>query len=263
MGQWDWRCCRPKRWRLPERQTTLPSRCGCVTCTARSSSTPEASRPRSTRFARSKSALDSEDAENILLAGCEYGQQLPTVDVEAGLRVLHRAEEAAAEVAEANPDPVLQRARHMVALQLGVSLFDAGQLGPALRRLRVAVTAVRHRPTLGLLPIGLNYLAQVETAVGNYREAESLLTEATALHDGNEPDGWHGVNLAYLGYRVVLDRRDPAGLGLLEKARAETELTWQANLARLWQISTPRALSRSPRRTAQGCGRPWPSSTTA
>ncbi|MGW9193078.1 AAA family ATPase [Micromonospora chersina] len=178
-------------------------------------------------------ALESEDPQNILLAGCEYGRQLPKVDVDAGLRVLRRAEEAAAKLAEGAADPVLQRARHMVALQLGVNLFDAGQLGPALSRLRVAVAAIRHRPTLGLLPIGLNYLAQVEAAVGNYREAESLLTEATALHDGDEPDGWHAVNLAYLGSRMVLDRRDQAGLELLEKARTETELTWQANLAPL------------------------------
>lgn len=180
-----------------------------------------------------EAALDSGDAANILLAGCEYGRQLPKLDVEAGLEVLRRAEDAGADLATGDEDPVLKRARHMVGLQLGVNLFDAGRLGPALDRLRPAVAAVRREPTLGLLPIGLNYLAQVEAAAGNYREAESLLREATALHDGDEPDGWHAVNLAYLGNRMVLDRRDPDGLRQLEKARIEADETWQANLAPL------------------------------
>ncbi|MCZ7420698.1 AAA family ATPase [Verrucosispora sp. WMMA2121] len=180
-----------------------------------------------------ETALDSGDSKNILLAGCEYGRQLPKVNVEAGLDVLRRTEEAADALADDGDDPVLQRARHMTALQLGVSLLDAGRLGPALTRLRAAVPDVRRRPALGLLPIGLNYLAQGETAVGNYAEAERLLTEATALHDADEPDGWHAVNLAYLGSRRALDQHDSGGLALLEQARDEAEATWQANLAPL------------------------------
>ncbi|GIJ06864.1 AAA family ATPase [Micromonospora andamanensis] len=180
-----------------------------------------------------ETALASGDSRNILLAGCEYGRQLPKVNVESGLDVLRRTEEAAGDLPDSLDDPVLQRARHMTALQLGVSLFDAGRLGPALTRLRASVPTVRRKPALGLLPIGLNYLAQVETAIGNYVEAKRLLTEATTLHDGSEPDGWHAVNLAYLGSRVVLDQHDSAGLALLQEARIEAEATWQANLAPL------------------------------
>ncbi|MFF0254289.1 ATP-binding protein [Micromonospora zamorensis] len=178
-------------------------------------------------------AVSSGDPENILLAGCEYGRQLPKVDVNAGLAVLQRAEAAAIKLSEHNDDPVVQRARRLVGLQIGVNLFDAGRLGPALDRLRTAVTAVRREPMLGLLPIGLNYLAQVEAAAGNVSDAENLLTEAVGLRDGDEADGWHAVNLAYLGARKVLDRRDPAGLRLLEEAQVEAEETWQANLAPL------------------------------
>ncbi|MFV2103725.1 ATP-binding protein [Micromonospora sp. LOL_024] len=180
-----------------------------------------------------ETALDSGDPANILLAGCEYGRQLPKVNVEAGLDVLRRTEQAASDVPDGFDDPVLQRARHMTALQLGVSLFDAGQLGPALARLRAAAPAVRRKPALGLLPIGLNYLAQVEAAIGNYEESERLLTEATQLHEDGEPDGWHAVNLAYLSNRLVLDQHDPAGLELLVRARDEADATWQANLAPL------------------------------
>ncbi|GAB2964087.1 hypothetical protein GCM10027280_61250 [Micromonospora polyrhachis] len=180
-------------------------------------------------------ALHSGNAVSILLAGCEYGRQLPKADVAAGLQVLHQTETTVAGLPEVanNADPVVQRARYMLALQLGISLFDAGQIGPALDRLRTTIPAVRLRAALGLLPIGLNYLAQVEAAAGNLAESEALLTEAVELNDGSEPDGWHAVNLAYLGTRMTLDRAEPAGLPLLEQARAEAELTWQANLAPL------------------------------
>ncbi|WP_435204985.1 ATP-binding protein [Micromonospora sp. bgisy143] len=180
-------------------------------------------------------ALKSGDAVSILLAGCEYGRQLPKTDVEGGLAVLARAEAAASEddSVRQSEDPVVQRARHMVALQIGVNLYDAGELGAALARLRATIPQVQQRPNLGLLPIGLNYLAQVEAGIGNYTEAEQCLTEAVGSRDEGEPDGWHAVNLAYLGARRVQDRRDASGLRQLRDAQAEAAVTWQANLAPL------------------------------
>ncbi|MEU0962199.1 AAA family ATPase [Micromonospora aurantiaca] len=180
-------------------------------------------------------ALDTGDPVTILLAGCEYGRQLPKFDVEGGLAVLAHAEATASEdeAVRQSEDPVVQRARHMVALQIGVNLYDAGRLGAALARLRATIPLVRQRPNLGLLPIGLNYLAQAEAAVGNYAESEQCLVEALRCHGEDEPDGWHAVNLAYLGFRCVHDHQDASGLEHLRNARAEAEVTWQANLAPL------------------------------
>ncbi|SBT65674.1 Predicted ATPase [Micromonospora sediminicola] len=180
-------------------------------------------------------ALDTGDPVSILLAGCEYGRQLPKIDVEGGLAVLAHAEATASdhEAVRQSEDPVVQRARHMVALQIGVNLYDAGRLGAALTRLRATIEQVRRRPNLGLLPIGLNYLAQAEAGVGNYAESEQCLVEALGYRDEEEPDGWHAVNLAYLGARRVHDHQDASGLEHLRNAQAEAAVTWQANLAPL------------------------------
>jgi hypothetical protein len=182
-----------------------------------------------------ETALASGDPVSILLAGCEYGRQLPKVDVPNGLGVLRRTYELAVHDASLNAsdDPVVARARDMVALQLGVNLFDAGELGEALQRLRAGIDRVRRGGTLGLLPIGLNYLVQVELATGDVDAAEALLREAAALTDGTDGDDWHAVNLAYLGWLLVVRHDDLDGLRTLEQARAETARRWQANLAPL------------------------------
>ncbi|MFF4812744.1 ATP-binding protein [Micromonospora chersina] len=180
-------------------------------------------------------ALDNGDAVSILLAGCEYGRQLPKIDVEGGLAVLAHAEATGSgdEAVRRSEDPVVQRARLMVALQIGINLYDAGRLGAGLARLRATIPQVRRRPNLGLLPIGLNYLAQAEAGVGNYAESEQCLMEAVGCRDEGEPDGWHAVNLAYLGARRIQDHRDVSGLEHLRHAQAEAAVVWQANLAPL------------------------------
>jgi hypothetical protein len=182
-----------------------------------------------------EAAVASGDAVSQLLAGCEYGRQLPKVDVSSGIEVLS----AAARIADTDPevtdsdDPVVIRARDMVGLQIGVNLMDAGRLGPAIDRLRDAVGRVRKRGTLGLLPIGLNYLAQAELAVAELDAAERTLQEAANLAGDREPGAWDAVNLAYLGWLKVVRRRDLSGFVLLNQARATSAQHWQANLAPL------------------------------
>lgn len=182
-----------------------------------------------------QAATVSGDAVSVLLAGCEYGRQLPKVDVTAGLDVLNTA----ARVADTDPailtstDPVVTRARDMLGLQIGVNLMDAGQLGPAVTRLRDAVIAIRHRGTIGLLPIGLNYLAQAELATAEPDRAQDALQEAVTLPGDQQGRAWDAVNLAYLGWLNVVYRDDPAGFALLEKAHIRSAKLWQANLAPL------------------------------
>jgi hypothetical protein len=180
-------------------------------------------------------AREGGDAVSQLLAGCEYGRQLPKIDVARGIEVLS----AAAHVAETDPDilgstdPVVIRARDMVGLQIGVNLMDAGRLGAAVDRLRDAVARVQQRGTLGLLPIGLNYLAQAELAVAGLDEAEQTLQQAADLPSGREAGAWDAVNLAYLGWLKVVRRGDQSGYALLEQARTRSAQLWQANLAPL------------------------------
>jgi hypothetical protein len=155
--------------------------------------------------------------------------------VAGGIEVLS----AAAHVAETDPDilgstdPVVIRARDMVGLQIGVNLMDAGRLGAAVDRLRDAVARVRQRGTLGLLPIGLNYLAQAELATAGLDEAEQTLQQAADLPTGREAGAWDAVNLAYLGWLKVVRRGDQSGYALLEQARTRSAQLWQANLAPL------------------------------
>jgi hypothetical protein len=147
--------------------------------------------------------------------------------------------QAAAQIGESateivhSTDPVVIRARDMVGLQVGVNLMDAGQLGPAVERLRRAVADVRRRGTLGLLPIGSNYLAQAELSIGDLDAAERTLRECAELPEKAEGGAWDAVNLAYLGWLMVVRHDDPEGVTMLRQARDLSARLWQANLAPL------------------------------
>jgi tetratricopeptide (TPR) repeat protein len=179
-------------------------------------------------------AMTTGDAPSIFLTSAEYGRQLPKVDVAAGLQVLHQAEELVRShpALRTSTDPVIQRARDLNALQLGVNLLDAGNLGEALSRLRRAIARIRPHGGFGILPIGLNYLGQALQAAGHFDDAESVFREAVDLvEEGDEAaQAWHATNLAYLGHLVVIRRAELDGIGMIEAAWAETERTWLANL---------------------------------
>jgi tetratricopeptide (TPR) repeat protein len=178
-------------------------------------------------------AMTTGDAPSIFLTSAEYGRQLPKVDLRAGLQVLLQAEALVRShpALRRSTDPVIQRARDLNALQLGVNLLDVGDLGEALSRLRTAVATIRPHGGFGLLPIGLNYLGQALQAAGQLDEAEGVFREAVDLvKDDEAAQAWHATNLAYLGHLVVIRRAEVGGIGMLEAAWAETERTWLANL---------------------------------
>lgn len=179
-------------------------------------------------------AEEAGDPVALFVAKVEYGRQLPKRDLEAGLRVLIEAEELYASeplLGEAN-SPVLQHARNLNEMQLGVNLFDHGRFGEGRNRLLRCTERLRAERLSTELPIALNYLAQLHLATGEFTEAEAVLTEAREIEAARGADsGWHAYNTALL---ALLCAQDPArgqeARELAASAWAETERTWLANL---------------------------------
>ncbi|MFJ6573728.1 AAA family ATPase [Streptomyces sp. NPDC091292] len=177
------------------------------------------------------------DPVALFVARVEYGRQVSKRRLADGLAQLREAERMYASDPRLGDtdDPVLQHARNLGEMQLGVTLFDSGHLSEALTRLSRCAERLRDEPLKAELPIALNYLAQVHMGVGAYREAREILREALDFEAGRGGDsGWHAYNTALLA-RLLIEqptRRDQA-LELIADAWAETERTWLANLVPL------------------------------
>ncbi|MEU2250342.1 AAA family ATPase [Streptomyces sp. NPDC019224] len=170
----------------------------------------------------------------LFVAMVEYGRQLPKHDLQAGLRVLREAEELYASDPQLGEtgNPVLQHARNLNEMQIGVNLFDSGLLGEAGQRLERCVERLRNEPFHAELPIGLNYLAQLHLALGSWDRARDVLREAMEFEERRDGhSGWHAYNTALLAKVVVrdADRVDQA-VQLAEDAWVETQRTWLVNL---------------------------------
>ncbi|MFF0225731.1 ATP-binding protein [Streptomyces sp. NPDC004629] len=179
-------------------------------------------------------AEEHGDPVPLFVARVEYGRQVSKRRLADGLAQLREAERMYASDPRlgGTGDPVLQHARNLGEMQLGITLFDSGHLSDALTRLTRCAQRLRDEPLKAELPIALNYLAQVHTGLGAYGEAEEVLREALDFEAGRGGDsGWHAYNKALLAHRVVQQptRRDQA-LELIVDAWAETERTWLANL---------------------------------
>ncbi|MFC8268687.1 AAA family ATPase [Streptomyces cinereoruber] len=179
-------------------------------------------------------AEEHGDPVALFVARVEYGRQVSKRRLSDGLAQLREAERLYATDPRLGDreDPVLQHARNLGEMQLGVSLFDSGDLGEALERLRRCTERLAGETLRAELPIALNYLAQVYTALGEEAEAEEVLRRALEFEAERGGDsGWHAYNAALLAQLLV---RHPArgaeGVRLMEQAWAETERTWLANL---------------------------------
>ncbi|MEU9173969.1 tetratricopeptide repeat protein [Streptomyces sp. NPDC048420] len=172
------------------------------------------------------------------MALVEYGRQLPKRDLEAGLRVLFEAEELYASAAELGDaaSPVLQHARNLNEMQIGVNLFDAGRFDEALQRLVRCVERLSSESMRAELPIALNYLAQLHIAMGDMAEAEAALTRALTFEEeyqetGETISGWHAYNNALLAsIASSTPDRAPEALRRIRAAWLETQETWLVNL---------------------------------
>lgn len=179
-------------------------------------------------------AEEHGDPVALFVARIEYGRQVSKRRLADGLAQLREAERMYAREPrlETSDDPVLQHARNLGEMQLGISTYDSGYLDEALTRLQRCVQRLRGDTMKTELPIGLNYLAQVHLGLGSYREAEEVLREALAFERERGGDsGWHAYNAALLAQLLAHDahRRDES-LQLIVEAWAETERTWLVNL---------------------------------
>lgn len=175
-----------------------------------------------------------DDPVALFVARVEYGRQVSKRRLADGLAQLQEAERmyAADPRLGGTADPVLQHARNLGEMQLGVTLFDSGHLSDALARLTRCVRRLRAEPLKAELPIALNYLAQVHTALGDAAQAEDVLSEALDFEAARGGDsGWHAYNTALLA-RLLVGRpgQRARALELAAAAWAETERTWLANL---------------------------------
>lgn len=161
-----------------------------------------------------------------------YGRELTKRDMHAGLDVLHQAESLAEQTPEIrdSTDVALREAYFRTKVQIGVNLFDAGRLGPANTVLEAMADRLRHTEDVGILPIGLNFLAQVQLAIGWWERARSTLLDAVRLAEDG-PHAWHSNNLALLGKLMVDQGEVGAGLARIEAAWAEMKQVWQPDLA--------------------------------
>lgn len=183
-------------------------------------------------------AEEHGDTVALFVARVEYGRQVSKRRLADGLAQLREAERMYASEPRlgGTGDPVLQHARNLGEMQLGITLFDSGHLSEALTRLSRCVQRLRGEPLQAELPIALNYLAQVHMGLGAYQDAEEVLGEALAFEaDRGGDSGWHAYNKALLAHLLAHllgpqpTRRDEA-LQLIADAWAETERTWLANL---------------------------------
>ena len=179
-------------------------------------------------------ARRTTDPVALFVAKVEYGRQLSKRDLAGGLEQLREVERmyAADPGLDAGTDPVLQHARNLAQMQLAITLYDSGCLGDALARLQRCTERLRSEVLRAELPIALNYLAQVQVAMGAPASAEQVLQEARDFEERRGGDsGWHAYNTALLALLLSTDAsRREESRQLIEQAWLETERTWLANL---------------------------------
>ncbi|EFL18105.1 AAA family ATPase [Streptomyces sp. C] len=179
-------------------------------------------------------AEEHGDPVPLFVARVEYGRQVSKRRLADGLAQLREAERMYASDPRlgGSGEPVLQHARNLGEMQLGITLFDSGYLTEALTRLTRCVARLRDEPLKAELPIALNYLAQVHMGLGDEEKAEEALREALDFEaDRGGDSAWHAYNAALLA-RIVARRAGDReeGRRLIAEAWAETERTWLANL---------------------------------
>lgn len=174
-----------------------------------------------------------DDPVRLYIAKVEYGRQASKRKLAEGLAVLREADRLYADARLAERDDlVLRHSHNLCEMQLAVTLFDSGELEEALTRLLNCSARLRDEPLNAELPIALNYLAQVQIALGLTDGAQATLREALDFEGKRGGDsGWHAYNAALLASVLSGPRRETArALELAGEAWQETQRTWLINL---------------------------------
>ena len=179
-------------------------------------------------------AAEQDDPVALFVARVEYGRQVSKRKLADGLEQLLEAERLYASEPRlgGSDDPVLQHARNLNEMQLGISYFDVGRLGVARERLLRCTARLREESLQAELPIALNYLAQLHLGLGQLQDAEKVLDEARRFEAERGGDsGWNAYNTALLAQVLVDDPgRWAEAHTLIEDAWQETGRTWLMNL---------------------------------
>lgn len=177
-------------------------------------------------------ARATDDPETLFIALAEYGRQLPKQDLLAGIQVLRDAEALFDRtlLLRASTDPVVVHAHNLTEMQLGVNLFDGGNLGAAIDRLTDCIARLRTARLNLELPIALNYFAQLMIACGQWDTATATLEDALSIEEQHGSSGWHAYNTALLALvKTRTANRDECRI-MAEAAWEETKQTRLANL---------------------------------
>lgn len=185
-----------------------------------------------------REAVDTAEEHNdpvaLFVARVEYGRQASKRRLDDGVEQLLEAERLYASEPRlgGSGDPVLQHARNLNEMQLGISYFDLGRLSDARGRLLRCTARLRNEPLHAELPIALNYLAQLHIGLGQYQDAEKAIDESRRFEaERGGVSGWNAYNTALLAQALI---PSPGRWGeartLIEAAWQETEETWLINL---------------------------------
>lgn len=175
-----------------------------------------------------------DDPRALFVARVEYGRQVGKRNLAQSLEVLSEAERmyACEPGLGASADPVLQHARNLGEMQLGIAHFDSGHLSEAIDRLQRCTDRLQGEALQAELPIALNYLAQVRLGLGDFGQARHVLERARSFEaDRGGDSGWHAYNTALLALSFADDAEHQAEARvLIEQAWQETVRTWLINL---------------------------------
>jgi tetratricopeptide (TPR) repeat protein len=182
-------------------------------------------------------AEQAEDRVAQLMVLSSLGHHLASQSLDDGLDTL-RAAQLLAESGTIIPrtrreERAVQRQRALLDGHLGIGEFDAGHFGAAEGLLMRAVDSLRELGMREDLPMNLAFLAQDQTATGEFESAERTLHEAFDLLGGT-PGHAHAGYLRSLWIKLLIEWGHPdEAKRSIDQAWRETEQSGSADVVPL------------------------------
>lgn len=182
-------------------------------------------------------ARDANDIvyEFFILYG--LGNTIVYKNLDKGLKLHYQAYELYKKNFETHKDfKTVEIKRQLCDLQsrIGISEFDRGNYGTAIKWLTRSVSAYRENKMLDDLPVYLNYLSQVSINMGMVERSEEYLLESLELmKEHKKPLPWRGYNRALLGKLYLEWNRIEEAVRPIIEGWEETKKTWNVFLVPL------------------------------